>query len=382
MSHDRDSHDFLNDDPSAADFADWAEGLTTAQIELQQDLSCLVDGELDEAAAARVMVQLEDSAECRSYFEDIQRFARLHKDVADPDRILARIAMLTGTDLTAEAESADLVHRLATIFYQLGKAYVLTAIEPEAFAERVFETAVPVETTKIHGRGFVDGVLMRDGQAEAGPADAGQGAPEAHTRSESGGVDWQGARHMFNGRLERIEDPLEKGRRLLDQALEVDTTHEEAKVYLAFLYNHEGKALKAADLYKEVFHTAVKEENRGHAAVQLGRLYKHNDEPDRALAYWRWVTMSGLADADDRFWFVRWNIGSLYTTLRNQERALYYFRKLLDVHPQRATDLAYQFASFPDTREEIAAQEGFREALVATCPEIFEDGTLLEGAAS
>jgi tetratricopeptide (TPR) repeat protein len=361
----------MNDrDPQDIDseFSDWEGGLTTAQTALQQDLSCLVDGELDEAAAARVMVQLEDSTECREYFDDIQRFARLHRDLAEPDRILVRIAMLTGADLTAEAESADLVHRLATIFYQLGKAYALTAIEPEAFAERVFETAVPVEATKTRGRGFVDGVLLRDDE-------------EDESSSRVASVDWQGARHMLNGRLERIEDPLEKGQRLLDQALAVDPSHEEAKIYLAFLHNHKGKTLKAAELYKEVFHTAVKEENRGHAAVQLGRLYKHNDEPRRALAYWRWVTMSGLADADDRFWFVRWNIGSLYTTLRNQERALYYFRKLLDVHPQHATDLAYQFASFPETRDEIAAQAGFSEALIATCPEIFEDGTLLEGAA-
>ncbi|MCP3916410.1 MAG: hypothetical protein GY711_12705 [bacterium] len=361
-----------NRDPNreASDFHDWEAGLTSSQIALHQDLSCLVDGELDEAAAARVMVQLEESPECREYFDDIQRFAVLHKDVAEPDRILARMAMLTGADLSAEAESADLVHRLATIFYQLGKAYVLAAIEPDAFAERVFESAVPVESTQVQGRGFVDGVLTRS-------------EDRAENRAENvmgRGVDWRGARQMLNGRLERIEDPIEKGRKLLDQALEVDAGHEEAKVYLAFLYNHEGKTLKSAELYREVFNTAVKEENRGHAAIQLGRLYKHNDEPQKALAYWRWVTISGLADADDRFWVARWNIGSLYTTLRNQDRALYYFRKLLDVHPGRVSDLAYQFASFPETRAEIASQEGFTEALVETCPELFQDGTPLEGA--
>ena len=40
------------------------------------------------------------------------------------------------------------------------------------------------------GRGFVDGVLMTG-------------------KGQTGGLDWQRARAMLNGRLERIESPLE-----------------------------------------------------------------------------------------------------------------------------------------------------------------------------
>jgi len=32
-------------------------------------------------------------------------------------------------------------------------------------------------------------------------------------------LDWRAARSLFNGRLEQIVDPLEKGRRLLEQAV-------------------------------------------------------------------------------------------------------------------------------------------------------------------
>ena len=337
-------------DPKEWNFHKWNGGLTEAQVALQEDLCSLVDGELDEAAAARVMVQLEESPACREFFEDIRRYARLHKDMSDPDRLMARVAMF-GVELANEAEEIDLSHRLATIFFQLGKAYTLAAIEPELFIERVFEAAVPVEQTRSHGRGFIDGAMM-----------GGHGK----------GVDWRGARQMLNGRLERIEHPLEKGRRLLAQAVETDSHHEEAKIYLAYLYNHQGKRLKAADLYREVFETGVSMENRGHAAVQLGRLYRREDEPRKALMYWRWVIMSGLADSDARFWFVRFNIGSIYTTLRNQDRALDYFRSLLDIHPERAADVAQLFANFEDTRAEIEAQEGFGEALMARCPEIFQ----------
>ena len=51
-------------------FGDWKGNLSDAELQLQSDLSCLVDDELDEVAAARVMVQMEESPECRAFFED------------------------------------------------------------------------------------------------------------------------------------------------------------------------------------------------------------------------------------------------------------------------------------------------------------------------
>ena len=114
----------------------------------QLDLSCLVDGELDEVAAARAMVHLEDCSGCCAFFDDVRENARLHRDVADPQRLFARIAMLTGSeggwDAADAAQGIELVHRLATVFYKLGKAYVLAATDP-GFRERVFEAAVPLE---------------------------------------------------------------------------------------------------------------------------------------------------------------------------------------------------------------------------------------------
>src|SRR5262249_8185852 len=146
---------------------------------------------------------------CREFFEDTRLQLKLHQDISDPDRLFARVAMLTGGSFeTQSIEGIDLVHRLATIFYQLGKAYVLAAID-EAWRERVFEAAVPVDSTQARGRGFVDGVLMN-----------GQG--------HEGGLDWKRARAMLNGKLEKIEGPLEKGRRLLEEAISVDPSYEEA----------------------------------------------------------------------------------------------------------------------------------------------------------
>lgn len=343
------------------DFQQWSEGLSEDAQQLQFNLSCLVDGELDEAAAARVMVQMEESPECRAFFDDARLYVRLHKDMADPERLEARIAMLAGvvpgsSDAVSEAEQVDLIHRLATIFYQLGKAYVLAAIKPETFSEPIFETPVPVEDAQAKGRGFVDGVLLT---GKAGRT----------------GLDWRQARHMLNGRLERIAEPLEKGRRLLLQALETEPDHEEAKIYMAFLHSHEGKTLKAADLYREVFDTAMSEGNRGFAANQLGRLYHLEEDSRKALICWRWLAMTGLADRDDRFWMTRYNIGVAYAYLGDQTRTLDYWRRLLDAHPDHVADVAEMLAATPKLRSAIESQAGFSEALLARCPELFDCAT-------
>ena len=322
-----------------------------AHAHFQMDLSCMLDGELDESAAARAMLHIEECNECRHFFDDIRTQVRAHRDAHDPDRLFARVSMLTGADLRAEAEGIDLVHSLATVFYQLGKAYVLNAIDPD-FRTRVFEDAVKIDDVQTKGRGFVDGVVM-----------AGNG--------RAGGVDWAEARHMLNGRLSKIESPLEKGRRLLEEAVQADPNHEESALYLAFLHSHEGRTLKAADEYRRIFDSALSEENRGHAAMQLGRLYAGEGDYRRALVCFRWITISGLASIDERFFGARFNMGKCYTMLGQKERALTAFRALLDEHPGRVAEVARLFAGATNLQAEIESNPGFLEELVERCPELF-----------
>jgi tetratricopeptide (TPR) repeat protein len=329
----------------------WIEGSPDVCTAFQVDLSCLVDGELDEGAAGRAVMHMEACTCCRGFFEDTRAQIKLHRDMVEPDRLFARIAMLTGREVSAAAEGIGLVHRLATIFYQLGKAYVLAAIDP-GYRERVFESAVPLGETQVRGRGFVDGVLLNG-------------------KDRAGNLDWQRARAMLNGKLERIESPLEKGRRLLEEAIATDPSHEEAQLYMAFLHGHEGKRLRAAEEYRRIFNTAIQETNRGHAAIQLGRLHASEKNYKKAVACWRWLTISGLADLDDRFFVARFNLGMVYALMGNRGRSLGYFRQLIDRHPKRIGEVADLFARSPKLRESIDSQPGFPEALLETCPEIF-----------
>jgi tetratricopeptide (TPR) repeat protein len=332
----------------------------------QLDLSCLIDGELDESASARALLHLEACNSCRGFFEDSRRCLRLHLDVADPVRLLAHVTGLTGQEIAAGATAVELVHKLATIFYQLGKAYVLSGLDPDWIRTRVFEKAVDVEPTQTRGRGFVDGVLL-GGQAESEVED---GESEGNLHG-FGRVDWRHARSMLNGRLKEIPSAVERGRRLLEEALAADPTHEEARLYLAFLHAHEGKRLLAAREYGEIFDSAMAPANRGHAAVQLGRLYEQEGDHRRALTYFRWVTLSGLEREDPRFYFALFNIGLQYALIGDQRRSLHYFRELIDRHPDQLEDIVRAFASSPRLQAAVEGQRGFSQALVAACPELF-----------
>lgn len=338
----------------------WSDGLTDQQAELQQDLSCLVDGELDEAAAAHAMVLLEESTEAQAFFEDVRRFARFHRDLSDPERLEARVAMLGAAEMARAAEDIDLAHRLATIFYQLGKAYSLAAFEPARFRERVFEAVVPVEEARTRGRGFVDGVVA-----------TGRGSGEEGGR----GVDWQHARHMLNGRLERIADPAEKGRRLLSQAIDIDPSHEEARIYLAYVLDREGHPLRAARLFREVFDTAISESSRAHAAMQLGRLYFREEDHRTAVVFWRWLSISGAIARDARFAVGLFNLGLGEAARGRDEAALSAFRRLLDRHLEvggAPSDIASLFLENDDCRVLLESRPGLMTRLVSDLPELFQ----------
>jgi hypothetical protein len=45
----------------------------------------------------------------------------------------------------------------------------------------------------------------------------------------------------------------------------------------------------------------------------------------KGVALWRWVTMSGLADLDHRFFVARFNLG-MVTRSEKPDRSLHYFR--------------------------------------------------------
>lgn len=330
-------------------------------LEFQADLSALADGELElqesgRELTTRAIAHLEVCAGCHDFFDDVRNMARANRSLANPDELIDRLSQVETADFLGLAEANKLTANLASIFYKLGKAYVLLATDDE-YRNAIFEPAVQVEVEKTRGRGFVDGVV-------------------ASGRNGLSDVDWSSARHLLNGRLTRLESHLERGKRLLDEALEVDADCEEARLYRAFVFNHEGHRVRAAEEYREVFNTGIDMCNRGHAAVQLGKLFAAERDHRRALACFRWVTMSSLADVEPRFYFVRYNAAICYLNLGQVERSLAQLRDLLTYHPDQAESIAEAMGnSSPQLQELMATAPGFAEGLLETCPELFAETT-------
>lgn len=351
----------MHDDPQGRD-AQAHSSATPNQESLQADLSCLVDGELHEVEAARVLARLEVDADARHFFDALRDQVQLHRELSDPSALRADFEALTGGVLGGSFEERQLVHQLASIFYQVGKAYALAGLDA-GWRQRVFEQAVVVDDARAQGRGFIDGVASK----QRGSADG------------LGGMDWRGKRHLLNGALEHIEAPLDKARRLLGECLEVESDYDPAHLYLAVIDRHEGKVLKAAKRLERVFEEAVDETCRGHAAGQLAKLHVAEEEYREALKYLRWGLQSGLVDQDARFFFFRFNAALCYAHLRQPERSIGALRDALDHHPERAPELARALAGSPVLRACIDSQAGFPEALLQRCPELFAAAPTGEG---
>jgi tetratricopeptide (TPR) repeat protein len=223
---------------------------------------------------------------------------------------------------------------------------------------------VVVDAARAQGRGFIDGVASKQRGGAGG----------------LGGLDWRNKRHLLNGALERIEAPLEKARRLLNECLDVESDYDPAHLYLAVIDRHEGKVLKAAKRLERVFNEAVDETCRGHAAGQLAKLYVAEEEYREALKYLRWGLQSGLVEQDSRFFFFRFNAALCFAHLRQPERSIGALRDALDHHPERAPELARALAGSPVLRACIDSQAGFPEALLQRCPELFAAAPNGEGA--
>ena len=337
---------------SLGSFLGWTDDLTENETRLRDYVGRVVSGETAPDPAARLLFFLEHSPSFREFFEDARHYARAEEDSEERRHLAARLSTIVGDpelDGSGVAEGGGLARRLATVLFAVGKSYVVAALEPDDFRERLFEAARPVVDPERDLRRVVDRAMA-----------ATESAP-ASVREQC---------HELISRLEHAGDALARGRELIEYARAVDPTHEEARIYSAFLYVRDGQRAKGIALYKSVLADARKLANRGHAAIQLGRIESSRGRWLEAVKYWRWVTYSGLADAEGKFWPARFNLGLAFAHLEDPERSLGYFRALVCAHSDHVEEAARAFAA-PEAQEAIGRHPGLVDGLRRHCPELF-----------
>ncbi|MBK9385189.1 MAG: hypothetical protein IPN34_10285 [Planctomycetes bacterium] len=334
---------------------------------IQLDLSCMVDGEADEAAVRRALIHVEICSECHGFLEHVRGHLELHRDLCDPRLLMRRLRTIDGLELFTRSSIRANLRRLSEFFYQLGKAYLLLATD-QRYLLQVFDEPVPIAGLEQRGRGFVEDQLS----SRRSPSERDVMDDLGELELEAGSsYDWVKARSLLDGRLEKAPQSLEKARKLLEEALLVRPSYAEARLYLGFYHQHAGDHARAELEYRRVFETARKIRNRAHAAVQLGVLQHERGELQSAVRCFRWVTRAGLVRRDGRFFFVFYNLALLYARLGDSDRCTKCFEILHHRHRAQGAEIERFLARADAFKETLREQPELAADLARSCPAWF-----------
>ncbi len=308
----------------------------------QRDLSALLDGELPERAAQRSLAHLECCEPCGEFFRAIRLQALAHRDHAVPGSLARRLGRMRGQDLFEGMTDAEIVRRLASALYQLGKAYVLLANGGDYLLE-VAEAPVEIDD------------FERTEAAEAAEAARSTGACMIDAEVLRG----------------RAADHREQGRKLIDEALRLKPRFAEARLYSGFLHQLAGELERAGAEYREVFLRTERHTNRAHAAIQLGQLYDRQGRHREALRVYRWVVASGLLQRKPEFAFVLFNIAVEHLSLDDPRAAAAVLRRVRQENQELWGKCRDWLGQSPELLQKLGEDADFRLEIEAAEPAFF-----------
>ncbi|MEZ5989776.1 MAG: tetratricopeptide repeat protein [Planctomycetota bacterium] len=370
--------------------------------QMQADLSAMLDGELDDAVVRRAIVHLEICGHCRGFLAGLrgrarlldggrveaERWTRVRQPVdevpVDADLDSFEGDLFTDSGLWGEelaelgpdtidrpadhlewearmlAESRE---KLAEIFFQLGRAYVLLALSPELVHVYVREP-VPIPEYRQRGRAILDGT----------------GGVRRRAANPTG-TGWRGAEDLLQRSLDSVSGNLDKATRLLEEALCLRAPFPAAQIFLAKCRMQRGDHDDARRLYRGVLAQTARSRGpadtvtgvplRTYAMEHLGVLALVEGEPGLARMFFRWVVRSGAPEQH----------GSFSSSLLNLAWAC-----VLDERNEECVEALEQvYRSWPGKRAEIGRLLALRRPfqalargddaigarLATTCPEWF-----------
>jgi tetratricopeptide (TPR) repeat protein len=281
-------------------------------LQIQVDLSAMLDGELDPASVRRVMVHSDVCPSCRGFLEGIRNQARLHRGIAAVapagDEVSAGAGRLR-EQLTGHRQ------KLSKILYELGRCLVLMGLSPD-FSREVAKEPVPVPDMAMRGRNLLDEVA-RSGQ--------GAGTPE-----------WVTARDLFDGQLRSAEENLSRGQRLLSECLALDSGAHEARIYLGLVHYVRGQRLLSRKQFSTVLAESQDRVIRGYALLNLGNLHLDEGDCDGAVGLLLQLLDSGVIGDQPRMTPTAFfNLGLAYGMKGQFQDCVHWFGRLHEETPHR-----------------------------------------------
>ncbi|MCA8948873.1 MAG: tetratricopeptide repeat protein [Planctomycetes bacterium] len=334
-------------------------------MQIQVDLSAMLDGELDAPSVRRVMVHSDACASCRGFLEGIRSQVRLHRELigagvdgvdgvgvgVDGPRLgdgsqndgevggadhgngsAGTVAAgAGGAGSNGEPDGAvldgaaslrrqltDNRKKLSKILYELGRCFVLMGLSPD-FSKVVSKEPVPMPDMATRGRNLLDEVA----------------------RSESGApADWVAAKDLFDGRWCSPNESLAKGQRLLTECLGLDPESFESRIYLGLVHHVRGQRTLAKKQFTLVLAGTADRVMRGYALLNLGNLHLDEGDCDGAAELLHEVVASGVVEQQPRLGMAYFNLGLAYGLKGEFDESLRWFQRLHDELPHRRAVIA------------------------------------------
>jgi len=289
-------------------------------LQIQVDLSAMLDGELDPAGVRRVTVHSDVCPGCRAFFDGIRQQVGVHNRLA-----AAMAAPVDGEEDTEAAQLrrklTDNQRKLSRILYELGRNFALMGLSPD-FSREVAQEPMPVPDVAMRGRNLLDEVA----------------------RSDEGGADWVAAKELFDGQLRSAEENLAKGQRLLTECLALDPESEDARIYLGLVHYARGQRALARKQFQRVLSSSADVVMRGYALSNLSNILIDEGNCDGAIELLLQLVDSDVLRRQPRLTAALFNLALAYGLSGKFDESLRWFERLHVEAPHRRRKIGQELS--------------------------------------
>jgi len=319
-------------------------------LQIQADLSAMVDGELAPTLVRRVMVHSDVCGSCREFLSGIREQARAHRELTDAGvlRDGAFVEDGRGSSEKLEELRRQLMENrkvLARILYELGRGFILMGLSPK-FSKVVGSEPVPVPDMAQKGRNLIC-------EVEALASES--GAPDAAAVDAAG--EWVRAKELFDGSsLGTPARNLAKGERFLRECVLLSPSFHEARIYLGMVHHVQERHEDAIDDLEEVLEGTDDAGMRSFALLNLGNVHLDLGNMDEASALFQQLVDGGLVDSQPRFKMVYFNLGLVCALKRRFGESRKWFQRLHRELPHKRAMVARELSMRDNLREVLDAE--------------------------
>ena len=336
-------------------------------LPIQVDLSCMIDGELEESAIRRVLVHAEVCPSCGAFLRAIRSQATAHGALWATQQRLPGVAAASAAGLGSLAEQLmrGRVTELARVFYELGRAYVHLVVSP-AFRRVVAREPVPIPEYRLRGRALIDEVAVAGG---------GRRLPALTSDLDGSGGrsgrEWTRARALLNGHLDSAGEHLSKGQSLLQESLALKPNLHDARIYLGHACQLAGNDAQARTEFRRVLRATRSPVTRAFALENLGSSYLAAGELAEATRCFVRLIESGVIERERRFFTAFLNLAAAGARAGDVAQCAGALLRLWDSFPDKREWVRGQILSHPRFRADIAACPGLLATLGQRLPQWF-----------